>query len=194
MANWRDAVGRLDQEHRQMLEPGGLSGLFLSYPLTWANPSFVGGFYGFLIAIPLLLLSSNLGELEDWPFLAARLVLVTASLGAISLVTSMAIKRPPVRLDLRRRYLFPFPFIGLLVMVFSEYYEYGGLVELAGLVIMVFPGPIYVHLSYAPRWRILRLIQKDLDPFKGMSITTYPEDSSVPEQTDSEMDEAVRDT
>jgi len=59
---------------------------------------------------------------------------------------------------------------------------------------MVFPGPIYVHLSYAPRWRILRLIQKDLDPFKGMSITTYPEDSSVPEQTDSEMDEAVRDT
>jgi hypothetical protein len=105
----------------------------------------------------------------------------------------MAIKRPPVRLELRRRYLFPFPFIGLLVMVFSEFYEYGGMVELVGLAIMILPGPIYVHLSYAPRWRILRLIEKDLDPFKGMRNTTYPEDTPPPEQTDSEMDEAVGD-
>lgn len=193
MVNWRGAVGGLDQEHRQMLEPGGLSGLFLRYPLTWANPAFVGGFYGVLIAIPLLLLSAFIGELEEWPSLAARLVVVTASLGAISLITSMAIKRPPVRLELRRRYLFPFPFIGLLVMVFSEFYEYGGMVELVGLAIMILPGPIYVHVSYAPRWRILRLIEKDLDPFKGMRITTYPEDTPPPEQTDSEMDEAVGD-
>tara|TARA_B100000029_G_C17434581_1_gene909140 strand:+ start:292 stop:882 length:591 start_codon:yes stop_codon:yes gene_type:complete len=191
VANWREVVEGLDQEHRRMLEPGGLSGLFLRYPLSLANPAFVGGFYGLLISIPLLLLAVFIGEMEEWPFVAARLVAVTASLGIASMSISMAVKRPPVSLDLKRRYLFPFPFIGLLIMVFSGFYEFSGMVEFAGLALLVLPGPIYVQVSYAPRWRILRLIEREMDPFGGMKIPQLPEDEVVLEGTDSEMDEAV---
>lgn len=186
-------VGGLDTEHRQMLEPGGLSGLFLSYPLTLANPAFVGGFYGILIAIPLLLLSAYLGELREWSELGVVMVAITSSLGLVSLFSSMMIKRPPVRLELRRRYLFPFPFLGLLILGFSGFYDFGGIVEFGGLALILLPGPIYVHLSYAPRWRILRLMERGLDPFEGMRVTVYSDDYPVAQEGDSEMDEVVGD-
>jgi len=193
VADWRDVVGGLDTKHRQMLEPGGLSGLFLSYPLTLANPAFVGGFYGILIAIPLLLLSVYLGELGRWLELAVVMIAITSSLGLVSLFSSMVIKRPPVRLEFRRRYLFPFPFLGLLVLGFSGFYHVGGVFEFGGLALILLPGPIYVHLSYAPRWRILRLIERGLDPFEGMRVTVFSDDYPGAKEGDSEMDEVVGD-
>ena len=34
--------------------------------------------------------------------------------------------------------------------------------------LLLLPGPVYVHLSWAPRWRLLCMIEDGKDPFAGM--------------------------
>jgi hypothetical protein len=176
-----------------MLEGGALSGLFLRYSLGIANPIFVGGFYGLLISIALIPLSAYFGNIEDWGEQALSLIVLTSLLGGASLLYSMALKRPPVRLEDRRRYLFPFPFLGLLVLGIEEFYYLEGAIAWLGMALLVLPGPVYVHVSYAPRWRILSRLEREMAPFEGMSRTIQGGEDEGFGLTDSDLDEVVGD-
>ena len=110
---------------------------------------------------------------------------MTASLGGFSLISSL-FKRPPIRLENRRRYLFPVPFIGLLLLTWAMIGDAPEFVSSIGWFLAILPGPLYIHLSYAPRWRMLDRIDRGLDPFDGMKITIAPDNSLDPDELDDE--------
>ena len=47
--------------------------------------------------------------------------------------------------------------------------------------------------SYAPRWRMIERIDRDLDPFDGMDVTIYEDDDkdNLSEQNLDELEKAV---
>ena len=100
-------------------------------------------------------------------------------------------KRPPIRLENRRRYLFPVPFIGLLLLTWAMIGDAPDSVSSVGWFLAILPGPLYIHLSYAPRWRMLDRIDRGLEPFDGMKITIAPDNSKEPENLDDEDLEEV---
>ena len=201
VSGWRDRLDELDSEHRYMLEGGSLSQMFLRYPLTVSHPVFVGGFYGLLIGLTLLLPYGYIGNIEeqaveetlrDWGLQTLILITLTAFLGGFSSMLASVVKRPPIRLENRRRYLFPFPFIGLAVLSVSMMYEIPDYAIWAGWFCFVYPGPLYIHLSYAPRWRILDRLDRGLAPFEGMRRTIDEGSTDEPvEADDGELEEVV---
>ena len=193
MTSWQEALERLDSGHRHMLQGGALSSLFLRYPLRVANPVLVGGFYGLLIGIALVPLAAYFGKISEWPVQAISLIGLTSLLGGASLLASIVLRWPPIRLENRRRYLFPFPFLGLLTLGIGEFYDLEGPIGWGGMALLILPGPVYVHLSYAPRWRILSRLESDLAPFEGMTRTIYESSSDKAASMDSELDEVVGD-
>lgn len=48
-------------------------------------------------------------------------------------------------------------------------------------LLLLLPGPLYVHLSWAPRWRLLCMLEDGSNPFFGMeSKETEPnEDAAI---------------
>jgi len=201
MTGWRDALENLDADHRMMLEGGSLSQLFLRYPLTVCHPLFVGVVYGILASMTLIMPFAYAGwsesipwgeTLNEWAVISLIFTTMTASLGGFSLLISGFAKRPPIRLENRRRYIFPFPFLGLLLITWSMVGEAPDFVEQLGWVLAILPGPLYVHLSYAPRWRMLDRIDRGLDPFDGMRRTIDPEARQEVEALgDEDLDEVV---
>lgn len=63
--------------------------------------------------------------------------------------------------------LYPMPFIGigLLGLDFSNVLDIPSGIS---LFILLLPGPAYVHLSWAPRWRLLCMLDEGVNPFDGM--------------------------
>ncbi len=201
MVGWREVLEGLDQDHRLMLEGGSLSQLFLRYPLTICHPIFVGMVYGILASMTLIVPFAYAGwqdsiDLQDmvidWVTISLIFCAMSASMGGFSLLISNLFKRPPVRLENRRRYLFPVPFIGLLLLTWAMIGDAPEFVSNIGWFLAILPGPLYIHLSYAPRWRMLDRIDRGLDPFEGMKITIAPDKSSEPDELDDEdLDEVV---
>ena len=201
MVGWREVLEGLDQDHRLMLEGGSLSQLFLRYPLTICHPIFVGMVYGILASMTLIVPFAYAGwddstglqdMVVDWGTIGLIFCAMTASLGGFSLLISSLFKRPPVRLENRRRYLFPVPFIGLLLLTWAMIGEAPEFVSSIGWFLAILPGPLYIHLSYAPRWRMLDRIDRGLDPFDGMKITIAPDNSLEPDELDDDdLDEVV---
>ena len=200
MAGWREVLEGLDEDHRIMLEGGSLSQLFLRYPLTICHPIFVGMVYGVLASLTLIVPFAYAGwedanGLEStmivWGEISLILCAMTASLGGFSLLISGMFKRPPIRLENRRRYLFPVPFIGLLLLTWAMIGDAPDSVSSVGWFLAILPGPLYIHLSYAPRWRMLDRIDRGLEPFDGMKITIAPDNSIEPENLDDEDLEEV---
>ena len=200
MAGWREVLEGLDEDHRIMLEGGSLSQLFLKYPLTICHPIFVGMVYGLLASLTLIVPFAYAGwedsnglesTIIDWGEISLILCAMTASLGGLSLLISSMFKRPPIRLENRRRYLFPVPFIGLLLLTWAMIGDAPDSVSSVGWFLAILPGPLYIHLSYAPRWRMLDRIDRGLEPFDGMKITIAPDNSKEPENLDDEDLEEV---
>ena len=200
MAGWREVLEGLDEDHRIMLEGGSLSQLFLRYPLTICHPIFVGMVYGVLASLTLIVPVAYAGgedskglesTMVDWGEISLILCAMTASLGGFSLLISGMFKRPPIRLENRRRYLFPVPFIGLLLLTWAMIGDAPDSVSSVGWFLAILPGPLYIHLSYAPRWRMLDRIDRGLEPFDGMKITIAPDNSKEPENLDDEDLEEV---
>jgi len=197
--SWQQAVDSMDPEHEHMLRGGTVSNFFLRESLTYSHPVFVGGCYGLMISIALLLpLAYNshggeyLGFARHWGLQALIIISITSILGAFSIFTSMAVKRPPARLRNWRKILFLLPFLGLTVLSISIIYEYGGHLFLRlGWFFYVLPGPLWVHLSYAPRWRIIERIDRGIDPFEGMGKTIYGDSSGLNGSEDKDLDEVV---
>ena len=201
VTDWRDRLDELDSEHRYMLEGGSLSQLFLRYPLYVSHPVFIGSFYGFLVCLTLLLPYAYFGSVEnvpmmnslrDWGIQTLMLITLCSFLGGSSSIITSISKRPPIRLENRRRFLFPFPFIGLAIISVSMMDDISDYALFAGWVCFVLPGPLYIHLSYAPRWRIIDRLDRGLQPFEGMIRTIDspdPEEAVVTE--DDELEEVV---
>ncbi len=201
MDGWRNRLSEFDEEHRHMFEGGSLSQLFLRYPLTVCHPVFVGIIYGLLISLPLILplgyeaysIEKTLNELLlEWVLLTISIIAMCSFLGGFSSLASSIFKRPPIRLENRRRYLFPFPFIGMMIITLTTFYDLESWINSLGLIFLIIPGPLYIHLSYAPRWRMLDRIDRGLDPFEGMSRTIDKiKTSNIGIQSDYEVEEAV---
>jgi hypothetical protein len=88
-----------------------------------------------------------------------------ALLGHASLIMNKFIQRPPAPLDKFRIVLFALPFVGfgLLMATWS-----GMTTDIPAMLswgVMLFPGPAYVHLSWAPRYRMLSMLEDGIDPF-----------------------------
>ena len=202
MSKWRERLNEYDDEHRHMLEGGSISQLFLGYSLSFSNPVFVGIVYGLMINITLLLpifyegnanSESNSDILQKWISQSIIILLLCASLGAISTIISSLIKRPPVRLEKRRRYLYPLPFIGFLITTIAIIFSTSEELRILGYFILIAPGPLYILISYAPRWRMIERIDRDLDPFEGMKKTIYLEKNNedLMERNFNDLEDAI---
>ena len=126
---WQNVVESMDSEHKHMLRGGSVSNFFLRDSLTLCHPIFIGGCYGLMISIALLvpLTYSSLEEgdgyyqiARDWFFQMLIIVSITSFLGAFSILVSMIAKRPPARLLYVRKILFSLPFIGLAILGFDN--------------------------------------------------------------------------
>ena len=202
MPNWRERLEEYDDEHRHMLEGGSISQLFLNYSLSISNPVFVGIVYAIIINLTLLLpmfydgnsnSESSIDILQKWGFQSLIIILLCASLGAISTVISSLIKIPPVRLERRRRYLYPLPFVGFFITTITIIFSTPEELQILGYFILISPGPIYIQISYAPRWRMIERIDRDLNPFEGMKKTIYleKENPELSEQNFNELENAI---
>ena len=185
-----------------MLEGGSISQLFLNYSLSFSNPVFVGIVYGMMINMTLLLpmfyegnsnSEDSMEILQKWINQSLIILLLCASLGAISTIISSLIRRPPVRLERRRRYLYPLPFIGFLITTITIIFSTPEELKILGYFILIAPGPLYIQISYAPRWRMIERIDRDLDPFEGMKKTIYREinNDELSEQNFNELENVI---
>ena len=93
--------------------------------------------------------------------------------------------------------MFPMPFLGLSIIsiffvtdVESEISQNMAqwLIYL-GWVLLLGPGPAYIHLSWAPRWRILCRLEEGLDPFEG--DLPPPENEDIMEDSDEDMEVVI---
>ncbi len=176
MEEWRERIEALPEEHREMFQGGTLSQFFQRWPLTFSHPTFVGAFYGLLISLallaPTLMGQTSIGEtlgdsFRTWSITALTVILICGILGGFSAIIIAITKRIPLRLDRRRKFIFPIPFIGLVLFTASILEPTLGIPEQIGWVLMLAPGPLYVHLSYAPRWRMLDRMARGLKPMEG---------------------------
>ena len=102
-----------------------------------------------------------------WILHASLLILACLVLGMMSRFMSVIFKRMPVAPW--RKILYPMPFAGLGILTLSA----TDLLTFPPLIpwtLILLPGPLYVHLSWAPRWRLLCMIEDEVDPFPGMDV------------------------
>ena len=65
------------------------------------------------------------------------------------------------------------------------------LLDRLGWFLYILPGPLWIHLSYAPRWRIIDRIDRDIDPFEGMKMTVYSDEGTDVLESDSDLEEVI---
>ena len=147
-----------------------LSRRFARLPLWLSHPANIGGFYGLLVALALLL-PYAFGEQNNdvwgvqWIYHTSLLLVACGICGFVSLIMVAVSKRHPVAPP--RQILYPMPFVGLALLTVDRV----GLVGVPSMLVwalLLLPGPMYVHLSWAPRWRLLCMIEDGKDPFIGL--------------------------
>ena len=183
-AEWRSGLDHLAPKQAELLLGTSLSRRFVSLPMWLNHPANVAGFYGVLIAMALLLpYRVSYGDAIWWPtwiFHACLLIAACMLLGFASLIIARFSKRPPVTPP--RTMLYAMPFVGLAVLganITELLILPGGLVWF----LLLLPGPLYVHLSWAPRWRMLCRLEDGMDPFENIDIE--------PVETETDMDAIV---
>jgi hypothetical protein len=199
--DWRERLAELPVEQRNLLQGGSLSQRFARHSLGFTHPAIIGGFYGLLISLAMLLpfgYAQSWGEdwLRDWAFISLKIMLISTLLGHLSLLVRNIMRTPPVSLP--RSLLYPLPFLGLILYTVLRVTELGdelpeGLlpyVQDLALLLLVAPGPIYVHLSWAPRWRLLCRLEDGLDLFEGKAPMP-PSAESEPINGDDDMESAI---
>ena len=187
-------VEALAPKEQETLLGTSLSRRFARLPLWLSHPANIGGFYGLLIALALLL-PYAFGDQNNevwgvqWIFHTSLLLAACALTGFISLILITFSKRHPVTPP--RTLLYPMPFVGLALLTIDR-------TELMSIWpwlvwgLLLLPGPVYVHLSWAPRWRLLCMIEDGKDPFVGLEVKA--EDNVEAEEMvgeDTEMLEVV---
>ena len=180
---WSDVVADLAPVHQDLLFGTSLSRRFSRLPLWLSHPANIGMFYGFLISLalifPYILRYDNLNEsFSNWLFFSALSMAACLLLGFSSLILVSLTKRMPIAPP--RIVLYPMPFlgIGLLGLDFSNVIDVPSGVS---LFVLLLPGPAYVHLSWAPRWRLLCKLDQGLNPFVGLEAESEPPKHSADE-------------
>ena len=189
-------IDTLPQEHQETLLGASLSKQFAKLPLWLSHPSNIGGFYGLLVALALILpyrfgVEESSGWLNDWILHCALLMASCFFLGICStLITSISGRLPvaPARII-----LYPMPFIGLALLSIDR----TGILSVYPFIswtLILLPGPLYVHLSWAPRWRLLCMIEDGKNPFDGLEINQEQEDMSIQSKVmDNEIESVIDD-
>ena len=87
--------------------------------------------------------------------------------------------------------LYPMPFVGLALLSIDRTDILSINAYISWLLILL-PGPLYVHLSWAPRWRLLCMIDDGKNPFEDMlDIRDESKDYDIAISNDSEIDSVV---
>lgn len=178
---WSEIVSELDPEHQDLLFGTSLSRRFSRLPLWLSHPANIGMFYGFLISLALIfpytLRYDSLNEsFSNWLLFSALFMAACLILGFSSLILVAFSKRMPMAPP--RILLYPMPFvgIGLLGLDYSNFIDIPSGIS---LFVLLLPGPAYVHLSWAPRWRLLCMIDEGVNPFEGVKIYAKPTQESA---------------
>ena len=170
-----DSVSSLSDSQREMLTGGGLSNRFANLPLWLSHPSNIGAFYGLLVSIALILpyLTTEEFWFPLWLLHASLLIFATAFLGIFSRLMSAVTKRMPISVN--RKVLYPMPFIGfaLFTLINTGLLVSNTFTQYASWGLLMIPGPLYIHLSWAPRWRLLCMIEDGVNPFQEMPVDEY---------------------
>lgn len=187
-------VEALAPKEQETLLGTSLSRRFARLPLWLSHPANIGGFYGLLIALALLL-PYAFGDQNNevwgvqWIYHTSLLLIACGACGFLSLVMISLSKRHPMAPP--RQLLYPMPFVGLALLSIDRV----GMMNMPSMLVwalLLLPGPVYVHLSWAPRWRLLCMIEDGKDPFVGLEVKA--EDNVEAEEMvgeDTEMLEVV---
>jgi len=85
------------------------------------------------------------------------------------------------------------PFIGLALLSIDRT-DILSINAYVSWLLILLPGPLYVHLSWAPRWRLLCMIDDGRNPFENMlHIRDESKDYDVAISNDSEINSVVDD-
>ncbi|MEL0312577.1 MAG: hypothetical protein VXA43_04230 [Candidatus Poseidoniales archaeon] len=169
---WMAKVEALAPKEQETLLGTSLSRRFARLPLWLSHPANIGGFYGFLIALALLL-PYAFGDQNNevwgvqWIYHTSLLLIACGACGFLSLVMISLSKRHPMAPP--RQVLYPMPFVGLALLSIDRV----GMMDIPSMLVwalLLLPGPVYVHLSWAPRWRLLCMIEDGKDPFVGLEV------------------------
>ena len=186
-------VENLAPHEQDTLLGTSLSRRFSKLPLWLSHPANIGAFYGLLVALALILPSAFGGKNNDvwaveWIFHTALLIVACALTGFVSILLIAFSKRHPMAPP--RYILYPMPFIGLALLSIDR----TELLTVPSLLIwglLLLPGPVYVHLSWAPRWRLLCMVEDGKDPFLGMELKQENSEAEEIAGDDTELLEVV---
>ena len=172
-SKWMEHMDRLSDQDKEVLVGTSLSKLFTTWPIWLNHPANISALYGALISLSLLL-PYAFGDVnqdvwfEQWIVHASLLVTACAVAGFLSAIIIHFSKRFPVSPP--RSLLYPMPFVGLAMITIdrADLISFEILIPLIWLFLL-FPGPMYVHLSWAPRHRLLCLLDDGKNPFEHMT-------------------------
>jgi hypothetical protein len=184
-ARWQGYLTVLSSNERETLLGTSLSRRFTKLPLWLSHPSNISAFYGLLVSLALLLpyrfAQDSNGWFTNWIFHSALIMVACLLLGMMSLIIVSISKRFPVAPP--RYILYPMPFVGFALLSIS-------LTEMLTLpvsfiwLLLLLPGPMYVHLSWAPRWRLLRQLENGVNPFAHLDIDHRNDSNEIEDITD----------
>ena len=191
--SWMSKVDNLAQNEQDTLLGTSLSRRFSKLPLWLSHPANIGAFYGLLVSLALILPYAFSGENNEvwaveWIFHTSLLIVACALTGFASILLIAFSKRHPMAPP--RYILYPMPFIGLALLSIDR----TGLIAIPSLLtwaLLLLPGPVYVHLSWAPRWRLLCMVEDGKDPFLGMETKTDNSEAEEMAGDDTELLEVV---
>tara|TARA_B100000767_G_scaffold25590_1_gene22477 strand:+ start:1642 stop:2256 length:615 start_codon:yes stop_codon:yes gene_type:complete len=169
-SRWGQKLEHLSQNEQDTLLGTSLSRRFTALPLWLSHPGNIGAFYGILISLALLMPYRFSGQdtsawLANWLFHTSLLIVGCLMLGFASLLLVRWSKRFPMAPP--RIVLYPMPFVGLALLTLSRTDMLNAPLSLVWLLLLL-PGPLYVHLSWAPRWRLLCMLEDGKNPFLGL--------------------------
>ena len=194
-SEWKDNASSLDDSQQELLTGGGLSKRFAKLPLWLSHPSNIGAFYGLLVSLALILPYYMTEEFwfPLWILHASLLIFATAFLGIFSRLVNALTGRMPMSVN--RKVLYPMPFIGfaLFTLIHTDLLINNTYTQYLAWGLLMIPGPLYIHLSWAPRWRLLCMIEDGANPFENMPVKQYinTEENEEVVTGDSEMMEVV---
>ena len=187
-SSWRNRLESLDDKSKDLLLGAFLSRRFATLPLWLSHPAYVTAFYGVLLSLVLIFPSLyGYGDswLFQWLYESMLIFLVCLILGFLSLIIVSISKRYPVKPP--RAILYPMPFIGIALHSLNV----GDLFDISNTIVWFFllsPGPIYVHLSWAPRWRLLNQFERGENPILNDDSV---QEKTFDEETSNEWDEQL---
>ena len=194
-SEWKGNASSLDDSQQELLIGGGLSKRFAKLPLWLSHPSNIGAFYGLLVSLALILPYYMTEEFwfPLWILHASLLIFATAFLGIFSRLVNALTGRMPMSVN--RKVLYPMPFLGfaLFTLIHTDLLVNDTFTQYLAWGLLMIPGPLYIHLSWAPRWRLLCMIEDGANPFENMPVKQYINNEENEEVVtgDSEMMEVV---